>query len=79
MLHDLAKEVKQISTKYYNLFFGRIFFRGGDGLQNMFVYQPTFNNINIKKNNEYSVFTWKSRGIYISELTPLHDPAPIIA
>ena len=49
MLHDLAKEVKQISTKYYNLFLGRIFFTGGDGLQNMFVYQPTFNNINIKK------------------------------
>ena len=49
MLYDLAKEVKQISTKYYNLFLGRIFFTGGDGLQNMFVYQPTFNNINIKK------------------------------
>ena len=46
----------------------------------MLVYQPTFNNINIRQaSNKYNVFAQKSKGIYISKLRPLHDLAPIIA
>ena len=46
----------------------------------MFIYQPTFNNINVKQtNNEYNVYAWKSKGIYSTELRPLHNLAPIIA
>lgn len=45
----------------------------------MFLYQPAFNNINIKhEDNEYNVPAWKSKGIYIFELRMLHDLAAII-
>ena len=44
----------------------------------MFVYQPTFNNADIKQeNNKYNVFAWKSKGIYISDLSLLYDLAPL--
>ena len=59
---------------------GRIIFKVDDGSQNMFIYQPTFDNINVKEtNNEYNVYAWKSKGIYSTELKPLHDLAPVIA
>ena len=45
----------------------------------MLVYQPTFNNINIRQaSNKYNVSAQKSKGIYISKLRPLHNLAPII-
>ena len=31
-----------------------------------------------KRNGEYNVSVWKSKGIYNSELRPLHDLTPII-
>ena len=34
-----------------------MFLKGNDGLQNMFIYQLTFNSINIKQvNDEYNIF-----------------------
>ena len=54
-------------------------FTGSDGLQNMFVYQPTFNNINIKQvSNEYDVYAWNPKGIYNFEHKALHDHATVI-
>ena len=41
----------------------------------MFVFQPTFNTIKQVSNN---IFAWKSKGIYNSELKPLHDLSPVI-
>ena len=36
-------------TKDYNFFFGRIYFTINDGFQNMFVYQPTFDLVQLIK------------------------------
>ena len=45
----------------------------------MLVSQPTFNTINVKQgNNECNVSAWKSKEIYNSELSQLHDFAPVI-
>ena len=38
-------------------------FLGGDGFQNMFVSQPTFSSLDMKKNGEYNISAWKSKGI----------------
>ena len=39
----------------------------------IFVYQPTFNKLELKEDNgtEY-IIGWKSKGVYISKLTALH-------
>ena len=45
----------------------------------MFVYQPTFSELDIKVvNGEFNVSAWKSKGIYNSGLKPSHDRAPVI-
>ena len=48
-LNDLLKQIKLSSKKDYNFFLGRIYFTGDDGLQNMFVYQPTFSTLQLQK------------------------------
>ena len=48
-LNDLSKQIKLSSKKDYNFFLGRIYFTGDDGLQNMFVYQPTFSTLQLQK------------------------------
>ena len=48
-------------------------FFGGDGSQNMFVYQPTRDTLELKKDKSTDyVFRWKSKGLYISKFTPLY-------
>ena len=44
-----------------------------DGSQNMFVYQPTLDTLQLKKDKgtDY-VLSWKSKWVYTSRLTPLH-------
>ena len=44
-----------------------------DGFQNMFVYQPILNALELKedKGTEY-VLGWKSKGLCTSKLTPLY-------
>ena len=48
-------------------------FFGCDGFQNMFVYQPTFNMLELKedKGTEY-ITAWKSEGLSKSRLYPLY-------
>ena len=54
-------------------FLGRIYFTSDDGYQNIFVYQPTFNvlELKIEKGIVY-VIGWKSKWVYNSKLTELH-------
>ena len=73
----LSKMRKKLQTFDLNFFLDKIFF-GLDGFQNMFVYQPKFNTIDVKQaNNEY-VSAWNSKGIYSFNLVSLHDLASTI-
>ena len=46
---------------------------GDDGSQNMFVYQPTRDTLELKKDKSTdNVFRWKSKGLYTSKFTPLY-------
>ena len=49
-----------ISTKSYNFSLGRIYFLSNDGCQKMFVCQPTFNMLELKKDKvtEY-IIGWR--------------------
>ena len=38
------EKVKAISIKDYSFLLGRMFYTSNDGFQNMFVYQPAYNN-----------------------------------
>ena len=53
-------------------FFGKKFF-GGDGFQSMFVYQRTFNVLELKKHKstEY-VIGWKLKGLFESKFLSVH-------
>ena len=70
-----TEEDKVIKLKTYDLiqFLGKIFF-GDDGFQNMFVYQPTFNMLELKidKGTDY-VIGWKSKGVCNFKLVELHE------
>ena len=49
------------------------FFGGNDDSQNMFVYQPTHDILEFKKNKGTNyVLSWKSKEVYTSKLKPLH-------
>ena len=50
------EKVKLLSTKDYNFFFGRIYFTYNDGSQNMFVYQPTCDTLELKKTKVLIMF-----------------------
>ena len=41
---EVENKLDSLIIKDYNFFLGRIYFRGKDGSQNMFVYHPTFKN-----------------------------------
>ena len=48
-------------------------FTSNDGSQNTFVYQPTLDTLELKKDKgtDY-VLSWKSNGVYNSKLKPLY-------
>ena len=50
-----------------------VIFFGDDGFQNIFVYQPTFNMLELKedKSTEY-VVGWKSKGVCTSKFIPFY-------
>ena len=60
---EIQKKLNSLITKDYNFFLGRIYFTSNDGSQNTFVYQPTLDRLEIKKDKftDY-VFSWKSKG-----------------
>ena len=48
-------------------------FWGGDGSQNMLVYQPAFSTLQLNKDKGIDyVISWKSKGVYSSILSPQH-------
>ena len=60
---EIQKKLNSLITKDYNFFLGRIYFASNDGSQNTFVYQPTLDRLEIKK-DKFTVygFSWKSKG-----------------
>ena len=50
-----------------NFFSGRIYFTSNDGSQNTFVYQPTLNTLELKKDKGTNyLLCWKSsKGVYV--------------
>ena len=52
---------------------GRIYFPGNDGSQNMLIYQPPLDMLELKSNKGtgYGV-SWKSKGVYNSKLKRLY-------
>ena len=71
---EVLKNLNSLSTKDYNFFIGRIDFTSNDGSQNKFVYQPTLDTWELKKDKvtDY-VLSWKSKGVYNSKLKPLYS------
>ena len=70
---EVQKKLKILITKYYNFFFGRIYFTSNDGSQNTFVYQTTFDALELKKDKgaDY-VLSWKLKEVFSSKLKPLN-------
>ena len=48
-VNDLLGKIKLLSTNEYSLLLCRINITGDDPFQNMFVYQPTFSILQLKK------------------------------
>ena len=53
---EVKKKPNSLITKDYNFFLGWIYFTSGDGSQNMSVYQPTFNVLELKKWQGYWIY-----------------------
>ena len=70
---EVQKKVNSLTTKDYNFFLGRIYFTSNDGSQNTFIYQPTLDALELKKDKgtDY-VLSCKSKGVYNSKLKPLY-------
>ena len=65
--------LNSLITRDNNFFIGRIYFTSNDGSQNTFVYQPTFDTLELKKvKGTDHVLSWKSKGVYNSKLKPFY-------
>ena len=70
---EVQKKVNSLITKDYNFLSGRIFFTSNDESQNTFVYQPTLDTLELKKDKSTGyVLSWKSKRVYNSKLKPLY-------
>ena len=71
---EVQKKLDSLITKDYGFFSGWIYFTSNYGSQNMFVYQPTFNVLELKidKFAEY-IIGLKSKGVYNSKLIASYD------
>ena len=65
---DIANFVKKID---YSFFLGRIYFTSSDGLQIIFVYQPTYNVIRYLNTSTEYIISWRSKGVYNTKLNPI--------
>ena len=70
---EVKMRLNSLITRDYNFFIGRIYFTSNDGSQNTFVYQPTFDTLELKKDKgtDY-VLSWKSKGMFNFKLKPLY-------
>ena len=70
---EVQRNFNSLKTKDYNFFLGRIYFTSNDGSQNTFVFQPTLDTLEMKKDKGIDyVLSWKSNGVYNSKLKPLY-------
>ena len=70
---EVQKKLNSLTAKDYHLFLDRIYFTSHDGSQNTFVYQPTLDTLQLKKYKSIGyVLSWKSNGVYNSELKTLY-------
>ena len=68
----------QLQTFDFSYFLGKNYFVD-DAFQNVFIYQPSFNMLDINQvNGECNVSVWKSKWTYTFNLVPFHDLAPFI-
>ena len=65
-------KIVKLETHGVSYFLGKKFL-GDNGPQNMFIYQPTYNTLELKKDmgTDY-VLSVKSKGVYTSKLEPLY-------
>ena len=64
---EVQKKLNSLITKDYIFFLGRMYFTSNDGSQNKFVYQPTLDTLELKKDKRIDyVLIWKSNGVYNS-------------
>ena len=70
---EVQKKLNSLITNYYNFSLGRMYFTSNEGSQNTFVYKPTLDTLELKKDKgtDY-VLRWKSNGVYNSTLKPLY-------
>ena len=70
---EVQKKLNSQITKDYNFFLDRIYFTSNDGSQNTFFINNTC-YVRIKKRKGiYYILSWKSNGVYISNLKPLYN------
>ena len=70
---EVQKKLNSLITNDYNFFLGRMYFTSNDGSQNTFVYQPTLDTLELKKDKgtDY-LLGWKSSGVFNSKLKALY-------
>ena len=69
----VQKKLNSLRTIDYNFVLGRIYFISGEGSQNTFVYQPTLDMFELKKDRGTDhILSWKSKEVYNSKLKPLY-------
>ena len=67
---EVQKKLNSLITKDYNFFLGRIY---NDRSQNTFVYQPTLDALEFKKDKSTDyVLSWKSRRVFSSKPKQLY-------
>ena len=49
-----------------------MYFTSNGGFQNTFVYQPTLDILEFKKDKDKDYVSWKSKGVYILKFNPLY-------
>ena len=48
-LNEVSEKIKLLSTKDFDFLLGRMYFTRNDGFQYLFVYQPTFSVLDLKR------------------------------
>ena len=70
---EVQKKLNSLITNDYNFFLSRIYFTSFNGSQNTFVYQPTLDTLELKKEKSTDyILSWKLNGVYNSKLKPLY-------
>ena len=70
---EVQKKLDSLITRDYNFFLDRTYFISNDESQNTFVYQPTLDVLELKKDKDTDyVLSWKSNEVFNSKLKPLY-------